>query len=341
MPNTIARRRTHQPRFREQWDALSSRWTAWPTGAAMAVAGGAVSGNTQAADGYNLITNPEFTVNTAGWGSVRSILTRRDFAVAPAIAPTGGLDNYGLEVQQNDGASSGYATWILGGVIEGARYQFSLRAYTPEIAHYARLLAGSAFPSIFVSQANQGIWETLDATSYAAVGSAPAAYSLWAWINSITIGKVVYFDAGWVQLTPAGCYTALRPSLRLHHVIPIPGAGTTPRGFVYRWSSALNYWELRILPNTTGTDAYLLERNAGAYTTRASADVDWTAGGNDEVMVSLAGNTITVWVRKSGAAGWTQTLQYASATFNNTAYRHGVLAYGTAAPVCSLFEEVP
>lgn len=336
MPNTIARRRTHQPRSREQWDVLSSRWTAWPSGAAMAVAGGAVQGSTLAADGHNLCANGEFTVNTAGWSAMTgATVSRVNSAVDPGAA-SGGLDDWCLKIVAGalQFASARYpiTTYVL-----GASYRLAERVYANTAGRPAacNLYCGN---SNFIYTGTIGSWVAAAVTGIAT----NTAGHIDQFVNGAAgAGPAIYGDAVTCYATVAGVYWPLCPSLRLHHVIPIPAAGTTPRGFVYRWTDALNYWELRILPNTAGTDAYLLERNAGAYTTRASADVDWTAGGNDEVMVSLAGNTITVWVRKSGAAGWTQTLQYTSATFNNTAYRHGVLAYDTGIPVCSMFEEVP
>ncbi len=121
--------------------------------------------------------------------------------------------------------------------------------------------------------------------------------------------------------------------------IPFTAGVTTPKSLWFRSSDALNGWEIRILPNTAGTDLFLYNRQAGVYSAALiSADIDWTTGAVDELCVDFRGQTISLYVRKSGETVWTLAGSYASAAFNLTATRHGFLAYGTASDQWNLIQ---
>jgi len=141
------------------------------------------------------------------------------------------------------------------------------------------------------------------------------------------------------HLGMAIAYHEFAASATIDWGVVMPAAGTTPRLLPFRISDAINLWQVRILPNTT-PDCYLIERNAGVETVRASADVDWSVGATDEVRVVARGTTITVYHRMSGAGSWTEACSYGSATFNQTATRHGVAAYDTGANVFSYLRMV-
>ncbi len=114
---------------------------------------------------------------------------------------------------------------------------------------------------------------------------------------------------------------------RLTHISPA-APSVVPAGWMFRYTDALNYWELRVLPNTGGNDMQIVQVTAGAETVRAEADVDWTAEGTDEVELIARGSTITTRYRKAGGV-WTAGPSYASATQGGAASAMGPMLYGT------------
>lgn len=111
----------------------------------------------------NLASNPEFTTNTTGWSAVRSTVVRTDFSSSPNIAPTGGLNNFGIAVttsSTNGQATQSFATTI------GDLYIVSVRAYSPSsnsTVNNARLQVSNASWS-FLAGANtvsEDQWETV------------------------------------------------------------------------------------------------------------------------------------------------------------------------------------
>lgn len=102
--------------------------------------------------------------------------------------------------------------------------------------------------------------------------------------------------------------------------ITTSGAGTTPAGLILRYSDTSNYWYLKITPGTAGTDLELVEVNAGAPTTRASADIDWAVSTEYEIVVVCDGDD--EWrVYVDNVASFTYTT---TNTFNETATIYGV-----------------
>ena len=112
--------------------------------------------------------------------------------------------------------------------------------------------------------------------------------------------------------------------------MPMPATGDAPRSLLFRVTDTLNYWEVRILPNTAGNDTFIVEHVAGVMTTRASADVDWTAGQTDEIQVTVSGTSIAVAHKKFGAGTWTNACSYATMGTGLSADKHGILIYQTA-----------
>ncbi len=108
-----------------------------------------------------------------------------------------------------------------------------------------------------------------------------------------------------------------------------PAAAVTPFGFICRYTDTLNYWEIRVLPNTAGNDLQIIQVTAGVETVRAEADIDWTAGDTDELSVTAQGSTISTAHKKSGAGVWTAGPSYASATQGQTSPHIGAMLYET------------
>lgn len=334
-------RRNGVDRFVDDFPVLSNRWLPFPSGAAMQVASGVLQGQTLAADGDEMVSNPEFSDDTSGWIANSSATLSRVDSTSDPGASSGGSDAWVIKVV-GDGIQKGFARQTLT-IILGAQYAASCRAYSPSAntaVNAARLNWYDGDTSIAYADA-EDVWQTLSISPTAS--STSVSVGLW---TDSTAADTTYFDAASIQIKLNGIARPFAANGIYRAALPMPAAAITPRSLVFRMSlsggdpDALNCWEVRVLPNTAGTDAYLIERNAGAYTTRASADVDWTADATDEIEARLSGSTITVYARKSGESAWTQILQYTSATFNQTAFHHGVLAYDTAVDVCSEFRRV-
>jgi hypothetical protein len=122
----------------------------------------------------------------------------------------------------------------------------------------------------------------------------------------------------------------------LSHVSP--AAAVTPFGYLCRYTDALNYWEVRVLPNTAGNDLQIIQVTAGAETTRAQADIDWTSDDTDELEVTCSGSTISTAYRKSGASVWTAGPSYGSATQGQTSPDVGLMLYEASVGRVSSFE---
>jgi len=105
--------------------------------------------------------------------------------------------------------------------------------------------------------------------------------------------------------------------------------GSQYGGIVFRKSADTgggdNEWQYVIAPGLAGVDTLIREINNGAIVTRATADGDYVATTRYYLEVDCDGQTIT------GYVDGTQRGTYATATFNQTAIRHGIMALGDAA----------
>lgn len=76
----------------------------------------------------NLITNPEFTTNVTGYNIGNGTGTRRDFTSSPNIAPTGGTDDFGLELATTSSNGQAYQSFA---ATAGDWYLATARIYSP------------------------------------------------------------------------------------------------------------------------------------------------------------------------------------------------------------------
>ena len=316
--------------WRDNFNALSG----WTTRAGTpAVAGGALQASALGDWGLNLLTslNCEFTTDAAGWVVENdAVLSQRD-ATALGIAPTGG-DDVGILEVRNAGTANAVAKLAVPAVV-GYTYHAQCRAYAPSAntqTNAAQLLFGSPTATITAEDS----WQTLSTTWATTVTTINTRlYCL-----GSTDGDVTYYDAVQMYLTSAAITRAFRANATLTAGVQMPASGVVPRSIICRYTDELNYWEIRLHPNTAGNDCHIIEVVNGVETTRASADVDWTVNAVDEVKVTLSGSTITVYHRKSGAATWTQACTYASATTGQTSAEHGLLVWGATDPAFTYLE---
>jgi hypothetical protein len=152
-------------------------------------------------------------------------------------------------------------------------------------------------------------------------------------VNTSALGQAGLFDdvSLYRQNTLALRSDWHSPNFNLIVDLPMPAAPSeVPYSRILRYTDTLNYWEIRVSPNTAGNDLQIIQVTAGVETVRAQSDVDWTAGATDQLWISAEGATIATWHKKSGAGVWTAGPSYASATQGQTSPLQGVMFYGTA-----------
>jgi lysophospholipase L1-like esterase len=116
-------------------------------------------------------------------------------------------------------------------------------------------------------------------------GGSGIAWTVHSGVSAIVNGCATFSTAGEASLLSPTADVNLRCKITL------PASGTTSGGLTLRYTDADNYWYIKITPGTAGNDFFLIERNAGTETTRANADIDWVAGKQYQIEVSVRGST--------------------------------------------------
>lgn len=311
-------------RFVDTFDAL--RWQV--VAGTLTVESGALKASALGDWGPNLIPNGEFTTDTTGWKTVWGTLARVDSSADPGVA-SGGADTYVLKiVATKDDSLTSYAytsipTWpaLLGATIT-ARCLMYMPSSNSSVVGQWHIRAHDATTLDTVDA-----WTALSTTQvmvaddqYVRADIGPAGKA---------IGDVLYLDSACTYRQNAAAIRNVAPAFRarLAHISPA-APSVVPAGWMFRYTDALNYWELRVLPNTDGNDMQIVQVTAGEETVRAEADVDWTAEGTDEVELIVRGSSITTRYRKAGGV-WTAGPSYASATQGAQSPWMGPLVYGT------------
>ncbi len=313
-------------RFVDTFDALLSRWQV--VAGTLTVSGGALQASALGDWGPNLIPNGEFTTDTTGWRAVWGTLARVDSSADPGVA-SGGADSYVLKIvaTEDDSAAYAYTTLPTWPTLLGATITARCLMYLPS--------SNSAVGGMWHIRADPGTtldtvdaWTALSTTQvmdasdpyYVRVDIGPAGKA---------IGDVLYLDSVCAYRQNAAAIRNVAPAFRarLAHISPA-APSVVPAGWMFRYTSPLDYWELRLLPNTDGNDLQIVQVTAGAETVRAEADVDWTDAGTDEIELIVRGSSITTRYRKAGGV-WTSGPSYSSATQGAQSPYMGPLVYGT------------
>ena len=145
--------------------------------------------------GENIATNGEFTTNTTGWIAVNdATIARVDCTSAPDIDPTGGSDEYALEIAYN-GTTSPMARSDQT-VVTGATYRVTVRAYTDVLTSSSlelKLYNGSVvLYSGLTFSTVEGSWVTLTHPDITATDTTLKVYLI---ASTATAGEKGYFDA--------------------------------------------------------------------------------------------------------------------------------------------------
>jgi len=164
---------------------------AWQTGAGSTwaiVSGEVVDTPTL---GSELVSNPEFTVNTVGWnGGAGVTLTRRDYTAAPDIDPTGGTDDFGCEIATI--GAGGKLMYQNIAMVNGNWYRHQCRGYAPSAntdVNAATLYSGYMSTTGTPHVTAEDVWETLMLT-----GRSTSTLQILVTVSS-TAGDMIHTDA--------------------------------------------------------------------------------------------------------------------------------------------------
>jgi len=272
----------------------------------------------------NLVVNGEFTSDVASWSGV---IAQRDSTVTPGVN-SGGVDVGCLELTAAGGSYDRSTQLVT--VVPAYSYKVSARVYSPSAN--TRVNAGGLRATTilaYTSTTVEDTWQIITGTGAPVIanmyidlaqGFATAAGDL-AFYDSVTLYRqnAVATLAGWGS-----------PNIVATLSLPQPAApSVVPFSFITRYVDALNYWEVRVTPNTAGNDCEIIEVVAGVPTVRAAADIDWTASQTDQVRVKVLGASIAVEAQKFGAGAFTAAASYATMATGLTATNHGLMFFGT------------
>lgn len=299
--------------------ALGSPWT----GATWTVSGGMVT-NSPTLNG-ELASNVEFTTNTTGWSAGDgATLTRRDYTSSPNIAPTGGADNFGLEVASGGNASSaGISNTIT--VTAGNWHRFSCRAYSPSAntATNAAGLGGSNIFSMagFYKTVTENAWTTLVLSGRALT----AATTMQLRCNSATAGDLAHHDAASCQqITLATMFATVgNCSPNVDISVKITRSTRAAAGLVLGLNNtaAPTYFLLAYL--SPAGNAVLDKCVNGTYTNLINTAITYVAG----AVLRVVKSGVSVSLYYNGAqVGTTQTLTAGADDTIINGTRHGMMS---------------
>lgn len=275
----------------------------------------AIRGKLLAVDGNEILTNVEYTTNTTGWtAGGGSTLTRRDFTTSPNISPTGGSDDFGLEVKSNGGVNSD-GEEVKSSSIAGLTYLASCRAYAPSANVTSRPLYMTVYENggSYLTKTDQRIvaedgWETLSG-SFQLLNQYPLLYKLRC--ASANSGDLAYFDKASLQAS-IGLYTTdietANSDLRLEITTPV--SGVAPMGIIVRYKDPSNYWMWLIKPGTSGNDLLLYKFQSGVFTLMTSADIDWAANTTYSLRFTTSFHEYTAYVAGVSQASYVDAIGF-------------------------------
>lgn len=299
--------------------ALGSDWT----GSTWTVASGAVT-NTPTL-GAELASNVEFTTDTTGWtAAVGATLTRRDYTAAPDIDPTGGTDEYGMEVASGGDITSAANQNV--GVTTGNFYRLGARAYSPSgnTQANAAAIAGAQIYQFsgYYRTASEDSWQTLVAAGRSTGATLVAGLRC----ASTTAGDLAHYDAVSVkQITAAEVFATVgncSPNIDISVEVTRPSTTRAAGGLVLCMDSAvapLNY--ILVYLNSNVTNAVTIDKCLnGTFSNVANISITYSAGAALRVVKS--GTSVSVYYN-GAQIGTTQTVSDVT-IINNT--RHGMFS---------------
>jgi len=339
MPYPVSSVRNRNRNRQFLYDDFSGTLGSWWTTVlgTLETSSGALQAATVAGDAYNIVSNPEFTSALTGWGAANGAAQARVDSATDPGSSSGGADSWCDKLTDSTAAGFPLVQMPIGG-IAGATYTLAGRVYVPSTnTQAANAAIGIADSTLRVVSTTEDAWTAVSITGYAA---AAAALRLWLRYGDSTAGDVAYWDAiSCIIQSAILTGNIYNPNALVVVSVISPAALVTPRAITLRVVDELNYVRLLVLPNTAGNDCILQTVTAGVIANVADgvADVDWTAGGADQVQVFVQGNTYTVQHMKSGASVWTTAFAATTASFN-TSTVFGVQLFAATDPSFSAFK---
>ena len=265
-------------------------------GATWSVAGGKLV-NTPT-EGANLVTNPEFTTDTSDWASAQNaVLTRKDFTAAPDIDPTGGDDDFGLEVAHSAGGAAAIAqsSVILSA---GSWFRGQIQKYSPSanvgvnIARHFLFDGSFGYPTGFQSGFTtvEDTWE--QATGTGRINNANIIIRCIA--NNNEAADVAYFDKYCIfPLTLNTLFlTASLSTANVYAQTDLVVTAGTQAGLVIALDSAASPANFMVAYHD-GTNCVLDKNVAGTYTNVVSAAAAYSA--NAPIVVTKDGTAVRLY----------------------------------------------
>lgn len=228
--------------------------------------------------GAEMLNNVEFATNTTGWTAANgATLTRRDFSSSPNIAPTGGADNFGLEVLSAGSAFS--AAQQVTTVIVGNWYRYAALLFSPSantVVNPASLASNGAFGTQLLATTVEDVWQASINSARATTTSA----DLRARVNSATSGDKAYADAFSLKLLTLNTLYAVRAGRSLP--ASVGGTGTivpvNPCGVIYGLDSVLTPTNMLLATYDGVLSLVLAKLVAGVWTSLISTTATPVAG---------------------------------------------------------------
>ena len=265
--------------------------------------------------GSELLTNTEFTSSTTGWTAESSAtLTRRDYSSSPVIAPTGGTDNFGMEISNaGSGLSRGVQSFSAS---VGTWVQASARVYAPGtntsvngVGFYTTNTNGVA-----KTVTAEDIWQTVVVT--ARVTAVSPVVKLTRGSTAEDIGHFDAISAKTISLpttlaTVNGSANNLTVAAKIHTIITGTQVGVA--SLIDSSSNPQNF----IIAYHDGTNVILEKCVAGVYTQLISTAVTFVSNSQIEIR-RPSGNTFQLWY--NGAQIDTDQTVSDSEIINNNLY---------------------
>lgn len=265
-----------------------------------------------------LLTNTEFTSNTTGWSAINSAtLTRRDYASSPNIAPTGGSDNFGMEIASSNNINSGARQQPT--VVAGQFYQLSARVYSPSANVLANIGAVNCTGAIALTKQStvEDAWETLVVTSR--FTGTTGDFRVLA--KSTTAGDMAHVDAVSAKAITTNTLYNVRTGAALPASVVATGTiiSGTLAGVVYGLDSISSPTNVIVATHDGGTGIRLDKLVSGVWTSVISTSATYVAGILPEIRL-VSANTFALYYNGT-QRGTNQTISDAG-----TGLYHGVIS---------------
>jgi hypothetical protein len=260
--------------------------------------------------GSELLTNVEFTTDVSSWAILAgATVTRRDFSSSPAIAPTGGVDDFGVEILTNGSGGAGIRQTPT--IINHTWHEISCRAYWPSVntaVNLAQLIGVQ--PSAVFNILAEDSWQTNRIITRSTSTAGDVRFRN----ISGTSGDIAYFDA--LSLKPITTATLFRTAstgvASVFASVAVTLTTGTQAGLVLNLDSAATPANF-VIAYHDGTTCRLEKCVAGTYTSLISVTTTYVAGAR--LAVQRRGNAVRLYYNNV-AIGTEQTVSDAGIVGN-------------------------